>query len=139
MPSEHNYYDTFILAAEDCPATTSEVPAGRGGKDTIATIHYALLADRPYEVTQSDVLFDTWRRQNPDVDGPEPQLRAEFFSASRACMRTSPLGKRHGWGIHFDAEGRAALHARDSDLYRAAEAGELPGTKVTRALRSKRA
>ncbi len=135
----HEYYDTFILAAEDCPATTSEAPVGRGGKETIATIQYGMLAGRPYELTMSDVLFGTWRRQNPDAGGDDDVLRIEYFAVPRACLRASPLGKRHGWGLHFDPDGRVALHARDRDLYRAAEAGELPGTKVTRAMRSKRA
>ena len=134
----HNYYDTFILAAEDCPAAASETPAGRGGKETIATIQFGMLAGRPYELTMEDVLFGTWRRQNPDAPGDDATLRAEYFLIPRACLRTSPLGKRHGWGLHFDAEGRVALHAQDSDLYRAAAAGDLKDTRVTRALRSKR-
>jgi hypothetical protein len=139
MTTDMNYYDTFILVAEDCPATASEVPAGRGGRETVATIQHGMLAGRPYELTQEDVLFGTWRRQNPEAEGDDATLRAEYFAIPRACMRTSPLSKRHGWGLHFDAEGRVALHGRDSDLYHAAEAGDLPGTTITRAMRSRRA
>ncbi|WP_298711512.1 DUF6157 family protein [Micrococcus sp. 2A] len=42
-----------------------------------------------------------WRRTVPP--------REAFFAKSQACLRASPLGKRHGWGLHHDAEGRVAL------------------------------
>ena len=139
MSSDMNYYDTFILAADDCPAMVGERPAPRNGKATVATIQYGMLAGRPYELTQEDVLYGTWRQQHPEGPGEDADLRERFFAIPRACLRASPLGKRHGWGLHFDAEGRVALHGRDSELYRAAETGELPGVTVTRAMRSKRA
>lgn len=84
------------------------------------------------------MLFGTWRRRHPDEPGADEMLREQFFAASRACLRASPLGKRHGWGLHFDSAGRVALLDRDSDLYRRAEAGDLPGVTVRRALRTTR-
>jgi hypothetical protein len=47
------------------------------------------------------------------------------------------LGKRYGWGIHHDADGRVALVALGSDEYEAL-AGD-PAVTQRRAMRSKRA
>ena len=51
-------------------------------------------------------------------------------------MRASRLGKRFGWGVHADAEGRVAIYAVDSKRYQA-----LAGDPIAqvRAMRSKRA
>ena len=49
--------DTFIAVAEDCRATTGEVPPDRGGGPTVAAVQYALLAADPGRWTQEDVLL----------------------------------------------------------------------------------
>jgi hypothetical protein len=43
--------------------------------------------------------------------------RSAFFSKGRACLRTSALGKRYGWGIHEDVDGRVALYPRESEMH----------------------
>jgi hypothetical protein len=48
---------TLIAVADDCPVTQGVVPQARGGKPTVATLQYALLADSPHVHTQPDVLF----------------------------------------------------------------------------------
>lgn len=35
--------------------------------------------------------------------------RSAFFAKGQPCLRSSPLAKAHGWGFHFDADGRVAL------------------------------
>lgn len=61
----------------------------------------------------------------------------DFFIQPRACLRTSPLPRQDGWGLHFDSQGRVALYAVDSEAYRRLlTAADL---KVIKALRSKRA
>jgi len=52
-------------------------------------------------------------------------------------MRASPLGKRFGWGVHADGEGRIAIYAVDSKRYQALASD--PELEQTRAMRSKRA
>jgi Family of unknown function (DUF6157) len=50
MPKElhtTNYRDTFISVAEDCSATSGEVPPERSGKATIAGLHYAMIKTNP--------------------------------------------------------------------------------------------
>ncbi|GII61893.1 hypothetical protein Skr01_19780 [Sphaerisporangium krabiense] len=135
-----NYYKTLIAVADDCPVSSGVVPEGRGGRRSVAVVQYEMLAGSPYVYTQEDVLFESWlRRQDmPDISEDRRQaLRDEFFSRSQACLRASPLPKKYGWGLAFDAEGRVALCPMESREY-----GELrddADTTVLKALRSRRA
>jgi hypothetical protein len=135
-----DYYQTLIAVAPDSPAQESEVPAERGGKPTIATIQYAMLADHAYQHTQPDVLFHTWfARQDFDrkpTAAQKKELREKFFAKSQACLRASPLPKRHGFGLHFDEKGRIALYPMESAEYQ--EFADDKKTDVLPALRSKR-
>ncbi len=130
-----NYLGTFIEVADDCPAEHAvEPPASE--KPTIAALHYRLIAEQPYSRTSDDVIFETHaRRHGIPVD--DSAAREEFFSRGQACLRSSPLGKRYGWGIHHDAEGRVALVPRESEEY--ARLAADPATAHTRAMRSRRA
>jgi hypothetical protein len=130
--------NAFIAVSEDCP-TTGEVPPARGGKVTAAEAQYRMLVEQPYRFTQEDVLFEssTAVRENLDLSPEEKaELRARFLTKSQACLRASPLPKRYGWGIHFDADGKAAAYARDSDQYR--RLASDPSLKQVRGMRSKR-
>lgn len=135
-----NYYETLIAVADDCPVTESRVPEDRDGRKTVAAVQYGLLAGNPYVYTQEDVLFLTWlRRQEPArrSQAEVAELRRQFFARSQACLRSSPLAKRYGWGFHFDGQGRVALCPMESEQYREL----LTGGRVTvlKALRSRRA
>lgn len=137
-----NYYDTLIAVAEDCPVDAAVVPASKTGKKTVAVVQYELLAADPGGLTQEDVLFETWLRRQELA--PEPSaaeraaLRARFFARPQACLRSSPLPKRYGWGLLFDGAGRVRLCPVDSPEYQRILAGELPGVKILKALRSGR-
>jgi len=111
-----NYYNTFIEVAEDCPVKAAEVPPMRGEK-TIANIEFELLIDNPYEFTSDDVLFHVYAAKNRLKTKEFDVEREQFFSKGQACFRASPLTKRYGWGAHFDAEGRMAIYAVESDEY----------------------
>ncbi|WGR94130.1 DUF6157 family protein [Bradyrhizobium sp. ISRA443] len=136
-----NCFNTFIRVAEDCPARTGEEPQPRGGNPTVATLQYRMIAGAPYRYTSDDVVFATsapGRALGAKATKSERSLAREtFFSRGQACMRASPLGKRFGWGVHADAEGRIAIYAIDSKRYQTLAAD----TKLTqvRAMRSKRA
>lgn len=70
---------------------------------------------------------------------PEAERASEqeaWFETGRACLRTSPLAKQHGWGIHADANGRIALIAVESDEYRNLVADE--NVKKVRAMKRSR-
>jgi hypothetical protein len=135
-----NYRDTLIAVADDCPVDHAETPTSRTGRQTIAMVQYAMLSAGPGVLTQEDVLFQTWlRRQEPApaVD-THPALRAEFFSRSQACLRASPLPKRHGFGLLFDGDGRVRLCPMESGEYRRIVAGEVPAVTVLKAMRTRR-
>lgn len=136
-----NCFDTFIQVAEDCPARTGQEPPPRAGNPTVAGLQYRMIAEAPYKFTSDDVIFAT-SAQGRQLDARATKqarslARDEFFSKGQACMRASGLGKRFGWGVHADAEGRIAIHAVDSKRYQAL--ARDTGLKQVRAMRSKRA
>ena len=65
------------------------------------------------------------------------ELWEKFFSKPMACMRTSPLARSYGWGLHFNAEGKVALVAMESAAYKRLTSDH--SVEQTRAMRSKRA
>ncbi|WP_426437709.1 DUF6157 family protein [Bradyrhizobium genosp. P] len=136
-----NCFNTLIRVAEDCPARNGEEPQPRGGNPTVATLQYQMITTSPYTYTSDDVVFATsapGRALETRATRKERSLAREaFFSKGQACLRASPLGKRFGWGVHADAEGRVAIYAVDSKRYRALAAD--PDIAQVRAMRSKRA
>ncbi|KJL20545.1 hypothetical protein RN51_02763 [Microbacterium oxydans] len=135
MPHTTNYVDTFIEVAEDCPIDHATEPP-IAGKPTIAAMHYQLIAEQPYARTSDDVIFETYALRN-GIAVDDAAARESFFSKGQPCLRSSPLGKRYGWGLHHDAEGRVALVPRDSAEYAALAAD--PALTHTRAMRGRRA
>ena len=133
------YTDTFIAVAEDCRATTGEVPPPRGSGPTVAGVQHAMLAAEPGRWRQEDVLIASAPgvRGRTDLAADElERLKAEYLAEPRACLRASPLGKTYGWGLHYDADGRITLHAVGSESY--ARLAADPGLTQLRAMRSKR-
>ena len=135
-----NYYDTFITASEDSPARTGTVPPEREGTPSVAFAQYRLIGRHPYQHTQEEVLFETSARVRGRTDlaaDERDALRTEFLSTPTACLRSSPLAKRYGWGIHFDSEGKVALAAVDSPEYKRHAADpsltQLPAMRSSRA------
>ncbi|MFI6713053.1 DUF6157 family protein [Nonomuraea sp. NPDC050478] len=136
-----NYYDTLIAVAEDTQVIRAEVPLPRGGEPTVASVQYELLAADPGALTQEDVLFESWLRRQDDPEPPQDvraELRDRFFSRSQACLRASPLPKKHGWGLLFDGTGRITLCPMESDEYQRIVAGEVAGVRVLKAMRTRR-
>jgi hypothetical protein len=136
-----NCFNTFIQVAEDCPARTGEEPPLRAGKPTVACLQYEMITKAPYKYTSDDVIFATSAPgRELAVKATETEkhtAREAFFSRGQACMRASSLGKRFGWGVHADSEGRIAIYAIDSKRYDAFVRD--PKLTQVRAMRSKRA
>ena len=132
-----NYADTFIRVAEDCPAQEAQEPPVGGTAPTIAALQHRLIADHPYEFTSDDVLFTVHAIRRGIPDEARAGEREAFFARGQACLRSSPLDKRYGWGIHHDADGRIALVPLGSDEYRALAAD--PHVTQLTAMRSARA
>lgn len=131
-----NYISTFIEVADDCPVDHAQEPPA-GETPTIAALHYRLIAEQPFGRTSDDVIFETHalRRGIPGRDNDA--ARAELFSKGQPCLRSSPLGKRYGWGTLHDERGRVTLIARESEEYTRLAAD--PALAHTKAMRSKRA
>ena len=121
-----NYIDTFIEVAEDCPVTIAERPPTKEPR-TAAQIEYEMLIDSPYKYTSDDVLYES----NGNRRGID---REDFFAKPQPCFRTSALGKKYGWGIHSDGDGKIAIYGLESEEYkRLASDG---GIKHLKAMRS---
>lgn len=131
-----NYINTLIEIAEDSTATVGIAPPVKGNKKTIANTQFDLLDEHPYEYTSDDVIFGVFAARNEIAAEEIAAERERFFAKGQPCLRTSPLAKSYGWGIHSDSEGKVALIAADSVEYQALVADQAV-TKV-KAMRSKR-
>jgi hypothetical protein len=113
-----NYHDTLIEVADDCPVTEAEVPRARGAKKTKALVEYELLVNRPYKYTEEDIAFDVYAILHEIPKAIWLEERKQFLSKGHPHLRVSALPKRYGWGIHNNSDGKIALIAVESPLYK---------------------
>jgi hypothetical protein len=132
-----NYIDTFIEVADDCPARTASEPEAKRGTKTIPVLQYEMIANHPYRYTQEDVLFETYADHKGIPKANRPVERTKFFAKDQACLRASALGKRYGWGLHHDENGKVASYAIESSEYKRLASDKT--IKHVKAMRSKRA
>lgn len=111
-----NYFNTLVLIADDSPTDTSVVPNLE--KQSVASQQFRMIYDNPYEFTSDDVIFARVAEKDGIRASEIPAAQEDYFRTGRACMRTSPLAKSHGWGIHHNEDGKIALVAAESDTYR---------------------
>ena len=129
-----NYQSTFIEVSEGCPIDHGIEPPIAENM-SIAALQYRLIMERPYELTSDEVIFETYALRK-GIDADDVAAREDFFSKGQACLRSSQLAKRYGWGILHDADGRVGLVPRESSEYAALAAD--PELSHTRAMRSSR-
>jgi len=132
-----NYKGTFITVAPDCPAARG-TPPKEADKPSIALLTYRMIRDNPYAFTSDDVIFTVFADRKGIAPAERDAARETFFSKGQACLRASDLGKRYGWGIHSDSEGRVALYGMETPEYESFASGGR-GDAVVRAMRSKKA
>lgn len=113
-----NYENTFVEVADDCPASSGEVPPMKGDGKTIAGIQYDMISKNPYKFTSDDVLFQVFAERKDLTASELEEARKQFFSKGQACMRASPLTKRYGWGVHNNEEGKIAIYGCDTPEYK---------------------
>jgi hypothetical protein len=112
------------------------------GDASIAPRTWRLIAGHPYEYTSGDVIFTVHADRQGISQRGRPAARKEFFRKPRASLRSSDLGRRYGWGIHADPNGRLAVYGRESPDYSELAAGSGPRgrkVKVLKAMRRTRA
>ena len=113
-----NYLNTFIEVAPDCPAAQGEIPPLKESGKTAANTQFGMIYDNPYRYTSDDVIFNVYTSKNNVSKREYDAAREKFFSKGQPCLRSSPLTKRYGWGIHSDATGKVALYAVESAGYK---------------------
>ena len=113
-----NYFDTFISVSEDCTAQKGEVPPLKEDKKSIARIQFELINGSPYRFTSDDILFNVYAKRNDIAEDKMSREREEFFSKDQACLRSSPLVKRYGWGIHYNEKGLISIYPMESKEYK---------------------
>ena len=131
-----NYVDTLIEVAEDTRATTGTKPPSKPGNRTVAKMQYDLIARNPYKYTSDDVVFQVYAERNDLTKTEYRQAREQFFAKGQPCLRTSPLAKACGFGIHNDSSGRVALYGMETPEYD--RYLNDPKTKKVKAMKSKR-
>ncbi len=142
MP-EHttNYRNAFIAVAPDTKAGEAAVPPSRA-EPSVAERTFRMIADAPYRYTSDDVIFTVHADRAGIPEADRAAARADYYSVGRACLRSSPLGKTYGWGVHADDDGRVALYGLGTPEYeRLASGRALEGDEpvvVMQAMRSTR-
>lgn len=118
-----NYYDTFIAVAPDSTAVAGMEP-GERATPSVAALTYRMISGHPYTYTSDDVQFTVFADRRGIADADRAASRQQFFSKGQPCLRASDLGKKFGWGIHHDGEGKVALYGVESEEYRQFLTGE---------------
>ena len=137
MVHSTNYFDTFIEVADDCPAVTGQIPPVNANAPSVATIQFELISQHPYAFTSDEIIFRVYAIKNDLAVSDYAIAKKEFFSKGQACLRSSALVKRYGWGIHADHRGKVALIGLETDDYKK-YCSDISLKKV-KAMRSKKA
>ena len=137
MVHSTNYFDTFIEVADDCPAVTGQIPPVNANAPSVATIQFELISQHPYAFTSDEIIFRVYAIRNDLAASDYAIAKKEFFSKGQACLRSSALSKRYGWGIHADHRGKVALIGLETDDYKK-YCSDISLKKV-KAMRSKKA
>lgn len=111
-----NYFNILIEVAEDTKVNCGTIPPAKD-KKTVAQMQYELLDGNPYKYSSDDVLFLVYAERNNIPQDEYPEAREQFFSKGQPCMRTSPLTKNYGFGIHCNGEGKIALFGMETKEY----------------------
>lgn len=112
-----NYTNTFIIVADDCKTLAGEIPPEKDNIKSIANIQFEIIRKNPYKYTSDDVIFMVFANRNELTEREFAEARKALFSKGQACFRSSPLTKRYGWGVHFNAESKIAIYARETLEY----------------------
>jgi hypothetical protein len=75
------------------------------------------LIKSPYQYTSDDIIFECYAIKNDISESEREEARKQFFSKGQACLRSSPLAKRYGFGFHHNEEGKLAMFPVESENY----------------------
>lgn len=113
-----NYTNTLIEIAEDSPVSASVIPVVKNDKKTIANYQYEKLSKHPLKYTSDDLLFEIFAERNDISPSELEEKKLKFFSKGQACLRTSPLAKKNGFGIFHNQNSKIKLIPAESEEYK---------------------
>ena len=131
-----NYNNTLIEIAEDSPVSVSVIPVVKNDKKTIANYQYEKLSKHPLKYTSDDLLFEIFAERNDISPSELEEEKLKFFSKGQACLRTSPLAKKNGFGIFHNEDSKVKLIPAESEEYRQLLKDDT--VKKVKAMRSKK-
>lgn len=99
------------------PTTAATATVPPTGRTSIAELQFLMIHEHDYELTSDDVVFGVFAERNGVSADEVEAARDQFFAKGQPCLRTSPLAKTYGWGIHADAQSRVALVPMGSSTY----------------------
>lgn len=131
-----NYCNTFIEVADDCPVSAAAAPPQKSPQ-TIAAMQFEMISENPYKFSSDDIIFSCHAAKNDMAESEKQAARTAFFSKGQACLRSSPLAKRYGFGIHHNDEGKVAIFPVENAEYHRLVSDKA--VKKVKAMRSKKA
>ncbi|PIF45643.1 hypothetical protein CLU96_2652 [Chryseobacterium sp. 52] len=135
MKHTTNYINTFIEVAGDCPVSQAEIPPEKK-TETLAHLQYERLIKSPYQYTSDDIVFECYAVKNDISETEKQHARIAFFSKGQPCLRSSPLAKRYGFGIHHNEDEKVAIFPVESKEYE--QFSNDDAIKKVKAMRSKK-
>lgn len=112
-----NYTNTLIEIAEDSPVSASVIPVVKNDKKTIANYQFEKLSQHPLKYTSDELLFEIFAERKDISPSELEEEKQKFFSKGQACLRTSPLAKKNGFGIFHNQDSKIKLIPVESAEY----------------------
>ena len=131
-----NYTNTLIEIAEDSPVSVSVIPVVKNDKKTIANYQFEKLSKHPLKYTSDELLFEIFAERNDISPSELEEEKHKFFSKGQACLRTSPLAKKNGFGIFHNQDSKIKLIPVESEEYQ--QLLKDDSVKKVKAMKSKR-
>ena len=135
-PHTTNYTNTLLEIAEDSPVSKAVIPVVKNEKKTIANYQFEKLSKKPLKYTSDELLFEIFAERNDISSSELEQEKQNYFSKGQACLRTSPLAKKNGFGIFHNQNSKVKLIPAESEEYQ--QLLKDDSIKKVKAMRSKK-
>ncbi len=73
-------------------------------------MQYEHIGNNSFKFSFDDILFQVYADRKDLKVSEYKQAREKFFSKGQPCLRTSPLTKTYGYGIHSNCDENIALY-----------------------------
>ena len=131
-----NYTSTLIEIAEDSPVSKALIQVVKNEKKTVANYQFDKLSKKPLKYISDELLFEIFAERNDISSSELEQEKQNYFSKGQACLRTSPLAKKNGFGIFHNQNSKVKLIPAESEEYQ--QLLKDDSIKKVKAMRSKK-